>query len=26
MINVYEAVDANKRKSWLVIAGFVAFV
>ena len=26
MINVYEAVDANKRKSWLVIAGFVTFV
>lgn len=26
MINVYEAVDANKRKSWLVIAGFVLFV
>lgn len=26
MINVYEAVDANKRKSWLVIAGFMAFV
>lgn len=26
MINVYEAVDANKRKSWLVIAGFVSFV
>ena len=26
MINVYESVDANKRKSWLVIAGFVAFV
>lgn len=26
MINVYEAVDANKRKSWLVIAGFVVFV
>lgn len=26
MINVYEAVDINKRKSWLVIAGFVAFV
>ena len=26
MINVYESVDANKRKSWLVIAGFVVFV
>ncbi len=26
MINVYEAVDANKRKSWLVIVGFMAFV
>ncbi len=26
MINVYEAVDANKRKSWLVIVGFVVFV
>ncbi|MEK7154614.1 MAG: M48 family metallopeptidase [Patescibacteria group bacterium] len=26
MINVYEAVDFNKRKSWLVIAGFVGFV
>lgn len=26
MINVYESVTANKRKSWLVIAGFVVFV
>ena len=26
MINVYESVAANKRKSWLVIAGFVVFV
>lgn len=26
MINVYESVDTNKRKSWLVIAGFMAFV
>jgi len=26
IINVYEQVDANKRKSALVIAGFVAFV
>lgn len=26
MINVYEAVDANKRKSWLVVTGFVIFV
>jgi heat shock protein HtpX len=26
MLNVYESVDANIRKSWLVIAGFVAFV
>ncbi|MDP1743331.1 MAG: M48 family metallopeptidase [Candidatus Amesbacteria bacterium] len=26
MNNVFESVDANKRKSWLVIAGFGAFV
>lgn len=26
MVNVYESVDSNKRKSWLIIAGFVAFV
>jgi heat shock protein HtpX len=26
MLNVYESVDANIRKSWLVIAGFVVFV
>lgn len=26
MINVYESVAANKRKSWLVITGFVVFV
>jgi heat shock protein HtpX len=26
MQNVYESVESNKRKSWLVIAGFVAFV
>ena len=26
MVNVYESVDANKRKSWLIIAGFVVFV
>lgn len=26
MLNVYESVDNNKRKSWLVIAGFVVFV
>jgi|SRR3990167_5598700 len=26
MINVYESVDANKRKSTLVIAGFILFV
>ena len=26
MVNVFEAVEANKRKSWLIIAGFVAFV
>jgi len=26
MINVYESVDANKRRSWLVVAGFTAFV
>ena len=26
MLNVYESVSANKRKSWLVIAGFVTFI
>lgn len=26
MVNVYEAVSANKRKSWFIIIGFVAFV
>ena len=26
MLNVYEQIDANKRKSWLVIAVFVAFM
>lgn len=26
MINVYESVDANKRKSWLIMVGFVVFV
>lgn len=26
MINVYESVDNNKRKSWIIIAGFVVFV
>lgn len=26
MMNVYESVDANKRKSWLVVIGFVLFV
>lgn len=26
MINVYESVAANQRKSWLVIGGFVVFV
>lgn len=26
MLDVYESVAANKRKSWLVIAGFVCFV
>lgn len=26
MLNVYEQVDRNKRKSWLVMAGFVVFV
>jgi heat shock protein HtpX len=26
MVNVYEAVDANKRRSWVVIAAFVFFV
>ena len=26
MTNVFESVEANKRKSWLVIAGFVVFI
>ncbi len=26
MINVYESVDSNKRKSWIIIAGFIIFV
>ncbi|MBI5358340.1 M48 family metallopeptidase [Candidatus Amesbacteria bacterium] len=26
MNNVFESVEANKRKSWLVVAGFVVFV
>lgn len=26
MNNVFESVDSNKRKSWLIIAGFVIFV
>lgn len=26
MVNVYEAVDANKRRSWVVISAFVVFV
>ncbi len=26
MVNMYEAIDANKRKSWLVIVGFAIFV
>ncbi len=26
MINVFESVETNKQKSWLVIAGFVIFV
>lgn len=26
MNNVFESVESNKRKSWLVIAGFVSFV
>ncbi len=26
MTNVYESVDSNKRKSWIIIAGFIAFV
>lgn len=26
MVNVYESVSSNKRKSWLVISGFVVFV
>ena len=26
MINVYEAVDSNKRKSAFIIVGFVVFV
>ncbi len=26
MVNVYESVDSNKRKSWLIVAGFMVFV
>ena len=26
MVNVYEAVDANKRRSWVIIIAFVIFV
>lgn len=26
MVNMYEAIDANKRKSWLVVVGFAIFV
>lgn len=26
MVNVFESVESNKQKSWLVIAGFVTFV
>ncbi len=26
MVNVYEAVDANKRRSWVVIAFFIGFI
>ncbi len=26
MINIYEQVDANKRKSWLIIILFIAFI
>ncbi len=26
MVNMYEAIDANKRKSWLVIVAFAVFV
>lgn len=26
MTNVYESVDSNKRKSWIIIAGFIVFV
>ena len=26
MINVFESVESNKHKSWLVVAGFVGFV
>src|SRR3972149_10848477 len=26
MINIYEQVDSNKRKSWLVLIGFIIFI
>ncbi len=26
MLNIYEQVDANKRKSWLILIGFVVFI
>lgn len=26
MVNVYESVDSNKRKSWIIIVGFMVFV
>src|SRR3989304_8650053 len=26
MINIYEAIDANKRRSWFIIIGFAVFV
>lgn len=26
MINIYEQVDANKRKSWLIVVGFILFI
>ncbi len=26
MLNIYEQIDSNKRKSWLIIAGFTAFM
>lgn len=26
MVNLYEAIGANKRKSWLIVIGFTAFV